>query len=160
MKISKLTGPENKKLQQPVHYTNIKKAVKTGNALLSYLKSGRDLGLAANQAGIMERVMVVRLNGCLKVMIDPHILQRSGEDLRSREGCLSHPGLRGDVMRSPSVLVDWIEVERWVEIRKSAEFTGMDAIVLQHVIDHLNGIRCTDLMTGKHMEGDDEVEPE
>lgn len=150
MKISKLVGHENRKLLTPVHYTDKKKAVKTGNALLAYVKRGGALGLAANQAGIMERVCVVKIDGTFVVMIDPHILTRAGR-IKSREGCLSHPDLRGDIQRPKKVLVEWIEVVKWEEIRKSSEFTGQNAIILTHVIEHLNGVKCTDKMKKQHM---------
>lgn len=153
MKISKLIGHENKKLTTPVLYTNIKKAVKTGNALLSYCKRGGPLGLAANQAGIMERVCVVKIDETFRVLIDPHIITRSGI-IKSREGCLSLPGMRGDIQRPKKVLVDWIEVTDWIEVRKSGEYTGMNATIMMHVIEHLNGIRCIDKMKAKHMEGE------
>lgn len=144
MKISKLVGPDNPKLKLVVHYTDLKRAVATGNALVSYVKKVGALGLSANQAGIMERVCVVKMGPTFNIFIDPHIIMRSEGTISSREGSLSHPGLTGLVDRPQKLKLYWKEVEDWVIKEMTQDFEGLNAISIEHMIDSLDGIRFID----------------
>lgn len=94
-------------------------------------------GLAANQVGILKRVIAVNLGKELRGFVNPEIVRQSRERKISKEGCLSFPGLWLDIKRSR-----WVEVraldENGKEIRLRAE--KFLAMVFQHEIDHLNGI--------------------
>jgi len=148
-----LIGPSNKKLLTKCDHTDIKRAVKVGNMMMKFVRSHPCLGLAANQLGIMERVCVAKIgwHGDLsiemRVYINPEIIERQGNQLSVAEGCLSFPGIRGDIKRPQKIKVKYISVKKWQETEIEIEYSGMDAIIMEHEIDHLNGIRCIDKMT-------------
>jgi peptide deformylase len=101
------------------------------------------IGLAATQLGVMHRVLVYRVDpeAPLGVLINPTI-EWSGEEVETmEEGCLSLPGVG-------------VEVERPVRVRVSAqdetgaqlvvEASGLEARVIQHEVDHLDGVLILD----------------
>lgn len=147
----KLIGGENQKLKTVCQFTCIKKAVKVGNKLKKFVKSNKCLGIAANQFGILERVCVVKIGLTLKVFINPKIINKQGLQISKEEGCLSFPGIRGDIKRPQNIEVSWISVGiKGYEITEHLLiFADFDAIVLEHEIDHLDGIRCLDKMYNK-----------
>ncbi len=104
------------------------------------------VGLAAPQVGILKRVIVVDIGeegpGALR-LINPEILERSGSQ-NGAEGCLSCPGMWGDVKRSQYVKVKALN-EHGEEIIIEAE--DFLARALQHEIDHLEGILFIDTAT-------------
>ncbi|MGC8719350.1 MAG: peptide deformylase [Thermodesulforhabdaceae bacterium] len=98
------------------------------------------IGLAANQVGILKRIIVLDLQERegqkgLIVLVNPEIVRTSGS-IRYEEGCLSVPGFFAKVTRPANVVVRGQNLDgKTVEI----EATGLLAIALQHEIDHLNG---------------------
>ncbi len=95
------------------------------------------VGLAAPQVGTPLRVVVIELPGEeILVLVNPEIVKRSGER-QVEEGCLSIPGYRGEIKRSEKVTAKGLD-RRGREIRIKGE--GLLAQVLEHEIDHLNGI--------------------
>ena len=94
------------------------------------------VGLAAPQIGVSKRVIVIDIGEGLLELINPEILEREGQD-RQVEGCLSVPGVQGEVIRAYRV-----KVKGWD--RKGEEKViigeGLLARVLQHEIDHLDGV--------------------
>lgn len=104
--------------------------------------SADGVGLAAPQVGISKRVVVIDTGEGLLELINPQILAREGKEIDS-EGCLSIPGVQGDVMRSAKVTVTALD-------RTGKKFTvtgtGLLARALQHEIDHLEGILFVDKM--------------
>ncbi|MEI6691144.1 MAG: peptide deformylase [Chlorobium sp.] len=113
------------------------------------MRNAAGIGLAAPQVGHSVRLLVLDLSGVSNypdekpmVVINPHILALKGYN-DMEEGCLSLPGVRGDVER-PAVITLKYRNERFEEM--IAEFSGMYARVLQHEIDHLNGVLFVDRM--------------
>ncbi len=98
------------------------------------------LGLAAPQIGISKRVFVYDVGEGQHALINPKIVKRSGEE-HSIEGCLSIPGLQGEVPRAYRVTVTGID-ENGNKIKIKAE--GLLARVFQHEIDHLDGMMFVD----------------
>lgn len=101
------------------------------------------VGLAAPQVGILKRLIVVDADeehGLIK-MINPEIVSTEGEQF-GPEGCLSIPGLNGDVRRAETVTVRGLDREG-KEITVTAN--GLLARAFQHEIDHLNGVLFTDI---------------
>lgn len=101
--------------------------------------SGNGVGLAAPQVGIAKRVIMLRPNRKLgiKILINPEIIEHSDVIETGDEGCLSYPGVRIDVDRWRYVTVRYEDERRRVKTRG---FIRYDARILQHELDHLNGI--------------------
>jgi peptide deformylase len=101
------------------------------------------IGLAAPQVGIPIRLILVD-DGSRgpRALINPAILERRGS-IRGEEGCLSIPGIFGEVERS-----EWIRVEaKDAEGQLIAfEARGLQARVIQHEMDHLDGVLFIDLL--------------
>ena len=99
-------------------------------------------GLASIQVGFDKSIIVYddlpgETDRSLQVLLNPKILESEGEIISENEGCLSVPDFTSDVKRSLIVLVEGIDREgNPVKI----EVEGYLSIVLQHEIDHLNGI--------------------
>jgi peptide deformylase len=103
-------------------------------------------GLAAVQVGVPKRIIVVNTSKedeekSWYALINPEITSKEGNFLSEDEGCLSVPELRANVKRSSKVTVE-------AQDREGNTFTmevdGFHAVILQHEIDHLNGILFID----------------
>jgi peptide deformylase len=101
------------------------------------------MGLAAPQIGILERLIVYRLpeeNAPLRVLVNPKIISAKGRQL-GPEGCLSLPMLQGDVERANEVVVKAMDILGRPFRRRAS---GLEARVMQHEIDHLEGVLFID----------------
>jgi len=98
------------------------------------------VGLAAPQVGILKRIVVIDIGEGLIELINPAIVEQSGEQIEV-EGCLSVPGLQGEVRRPEKVTVKALDADG-KEITIKGE--GLLAIALCHEIDHLDGILFID----------------
>ena len=104
------------------------------------MRAANGVGLAAPQLGILQRIIVFDAGDGFHALINPKILQRKGSQI-GVEGCLSIPGLQGDVERAAEVVVKGLDqFGKPVRIRGE----GLSARVLQHEIDHLDGILFID----------------
>jgi peptide deformylase len=109
-----------------------------------YLAPG--VGLAAIQVGLNKSLLVYDISPKddgrdLHVLINPSIIAQEGQIMSENEGCLSVPDFRADVQRSAQILVEGLNRDG-KPLRFEAE--GFLSIVLQHEIDHLNGILFID----------------
>ncbi len=106
------------------------------------------IGLAAPQIGHLKKVLVVDISGIEedakpKVFINPEIIHASGESV-VEEGCLSIPDVREDVERPEEIKLKYFDESGDCF---EDEYDGWMARVLQHEIDHLNGILFVDLIS-------------
>jgi len=104
------------------------------------MKNNQGIGLAANQVGVLKRIVVVQLDlqsPKTTVLINPKIIRRSKEKEISEEGCLSFPNIYLDIRRTKEIIVKASDINNR-KIRIKAK--GLGARVIQHEIDHLNGI--------------------
>jgi peptide deformylase len=101
------------------------------------------VGLAATQVGVLHRVLVYRVQQESPViaLVNPEIEWKGGEEEIMEEGCLSLPAVLVDVERPIHVRVR-AQDERGEEI--VIEATGLEARVIQHEIDHLDGVLILD----------------
>ena len=99
------------------------------------MKQVNGLGLAANQIGVLQKVLVYDEGNGPGVVLNPKIVSMSGDQL-GPEGCLSFPGLQGDVRRADKIEVRGNNL-KGKPVKIKAE--GLLARILQHEIDHLNG---------------------
>lgn len=105
--------------------------------LLETLKCHQDgcVGMAANMIGVGKRIIAFKYIGGYMVMFNPEIIKKSGP-YDTEEGCLSLTGVRS-VKRWKSIKVRW-QNEKFQERFKT--FTGLTAQIIQHEIDHCNGV--------------------
>ncbi len=94
------------------------------------------VGLAAVQIGYLKRVILVQINDKFVPFINPIIIQKAGGTYATSEGCLSLDGNR-TVRRHKSVRVLYTTA---TGTHHSAQYSGRVAQILQHEIDHLNGV--------------------
>jgi peptide deformylase len=103
----------------------------------------KGVGLAANQVGVLRQICVVKLEDKTKLMglVNPRIIRYSKERDIQVEGCLSAPGISVNVKRPI-----WVEVEANIlnGEKASYRFEGFDSRIVQHEIDHLNGVMIID----------------
>jgi peptide deformylase len=114
-----------------------------------YKASG--VGLAAPQVGLPIRLFIVDTIqimeegqehlGVKKVLINAQKVEETGDEWSYEEGCLSIPDIRGDVMRPPQLRIRYMD-EHFQE--QDEIFTGMNARVIQHEYDHIEGILFTE----------------
>jgi peptide deformylase len=112
----------------------------------SLMHDALGIGLAAPQVGIAHRVLVYRVepDSPVVALVNPEIAWSSRDEEISEEGCLSLPLIHVDVERPVAVLVNARD-EHGDEI--VIEATGLEARVIQHEIDHLDGILILDRTT-------------
>ncbi len=107
--------------------------------------AAKGVGLAAPQIGISKQIAIMNPEPederKLIKMINPRIVAASGEKVKVEEGCLSVPGVRGDVERSERVTVVYRD-ENGRE--RTLEAEGLLARIIQHELDHLNGVLFID----------------
>ena len=104
--------------------------------MLETMYAASGIGLAAPQVGVEKRVIVVDVGEAPLVLVNPKIAASQGEQV-GLEGCLSVPDLVGEVPRAEWVMVKGLNGHGWPI---SLEGEGLLARVLQHEIDHLEGI--------------------
>jgi peptide deformylase len=109
-------------------------------ASFCHLMSDGCAGLAANQIGYDESVIVIKYQGDWFPMINPVILSKSASRKTMREGCLSRPGRTPKISRSKSIKVTYTNSDL---NRVTGRFTGFTARVIQHEVDHLKGVYIT-----------------
>ena len=113
--------------------------------------NAQGVGLAAPQIGLSIRLFIIdtvqameddkKQEGIKKVFINAEKLEESGPVWDYEEGCLSIPNIRGDVSRPPVLKIRYWD-ENFVE--HTEIFTGVNARVIQHEYDHLEGVLFTE----------------
>jgi peptide deformylase len=131
--------------------------------MMETMHKASGIGLAANQVGNLERIIVVDITGAEEdreegepspppadptkpkrlVLLNPEIVRQTGQ-WRLEEGCLSIPDVRADVDRAERILVKFRDANFKPQ---ELEAEGLLARVILHEIDHLNGILFVDHLT-------------
>lgn len=106
--------------------------------LLDTLIAHKDgcVGMAANMIGVRKRIIAFDNEGTYMVMFNPEIIKKS-EPYETEEGCLSLLGGPRKCKRYKSIKVQWQTAEFQTRIKT---FTGFSAQIIQHEIDHCNGV--------------------
>lgn len=126
------------------------KVIKLGKEMIKYIKNpvNGGVGLAAPQVGHSIRMVVVSLlrnredeNFRTVMMINPEILEHNTTTDMESEGCLSVPGEEGEVERYTRIKLRYIDEKKREQI---VILEWVSARVVQHEIDHLDGILFTD----------------
>jgi peptide deformylase len=117
--------------------------------MIETMQAAKGVGLAANQIGLTHALCVVDIGlinegEAPKAFVNPVILQENGKEVPYEEGCLSIPEINEEVMRKERVLVRYHDLTGAIH---EQECDGMLARVLQHEIDHLNGVFFVDRLS-------------
>lgn len=159
MKIITVPHPTLRAKATPVQEVDqkLRALVKNLNYTLSVQKNPRGVGLAANQIDVLKRVFATNISENdqvppqLKIFINPVIVEHSrglilGPNAEDEilEGCLSIPALYGPVPRYSWIQLEYQVVEEDKLRPATKKFTDFEARVIQHELDHLDGILFTD----------------
>jgi len=117
--------------------------------MFATMRNSQGIGLAANQVGLLQRIIVIDISGMEEgedvppmVLINPEVISSEGSWVME-EGCLSIPEIRGEVKRPETVEVRFTDIDA---SEQEIEASGLLARVLQHEIDHLNGVLFIDYL--------------
>jgi peptide deformylase len=123
--------------------------VEIGQEMLETMYRTKGVGLAGPQVGLSSRILVLNPTGDPqkteeeKILLNPRIRTKKGKEW-GQEGCLSFPGIYGDVLRSTSIQIESLSPEGDPQVFEAKDFL---ARVLQHELDHLEGIVFVQRMT-------------
>ena len=118
--------------------------------MIEIMKRGPGVGLAANQIGILKKIVVINIQDQEKkteevyVLFNPSIKSYSTETAVMEEGCLSFPKQFIEIERPASIVIEYIDENNKI-IKK--EKKGYEARILQHEIDHLSGKLFVDYLS-------------
>ena len=120
------------------------KILELGQDMLDTIYKYDGIGLAASQVGILKRVIVYDIKYFEEdekpephILINPVITSRSKTMIEVEEGCLSFPDVYEKVLRHEKVTVEYMDTKGK---KKKINAKDIEAVVLQHEIDHLDGI--------------------
>ena len=111
--------------------------------MFAIMEESAGQGLAAPQIGVLQRVIVMRVDDVDYAIVNPRITQPEGEE-KDEEGCLSVPGVRIEVPRATSLVLEGMDM---VGESFTLEASGDLARVIQHEVDHLDGKLIIDYLT-------------
>lgn len=151
--------PVLRKVGKEIHkdYPELKELI---DNMFETLTHAYGIGLAAPQVGLDIRLFVVdvtpladdedyediadELKDFKKVFINAKILDRSGDEWKFNEGCLSIPDVREDVKRKETIVIEYYD-ENFV--KHTETYSDIRARVIQHEYDHIEGILFTDYLS-------------
>ena len=136
------------------------KLLETLEDMVETMRAEYSVGIAAPQIGIMRRYFVAEPDpetAKVYYMINPEILEYGEETDTAQEGCLSVPGMAGDVTRPTYIKMRALCPDGKTRIY---EFHDFEARVMQHEYDHLDGILYTDKATNVHELTEEDYEEE
>jgi peptide deformylase len=135
-----------KKVAQPIDRNTSLDIKKLAEDMFDTMYAAKGVGLAAPQIGMEIRLFVIdaehldqedpKLKGLKKVFVNPQILEEQGKEWTFEEGCLSIPGIRGDVDRKDTITIQYFDTD-WNEYTET--YDGLAARVIQHEYDHIEG---------------------
>ncbi len=111
--------------------------------LIKHMRKYGGVGLAANQLGMSVRAFCATIGGEDKVFINPIVTSATGM-VRSREGCLSLPGIVDELYRYKNITISYKDEHG---ILHEGTYEDRDAIVIQHEMHHLLGVLFCDLLS-------------
>ncbi len=138
-----VTGADNPKLRVKTERVPkvTKKILKLIKDMLAAMEEANGVGLAAPQVGETVRVCIALVGGKITPLINPEITWKSKETAIDEEGCLSLPNVWLPIVRSTGITVTYLDEKGKEQERKLQDF---DARVVQHEVDHLEGVLIVD----------------
>jgi peptide deformylase len=113
-------------------------------SMIDVMIKNNGIGLAANQVGILKRIIIVSDEGNIRVMINPEIVEFSENTCMMEEGCLSIPETYLPISRAENIKVKYRDLKGKPHFET---YSGLTARIIQHEIDHLDGITMDTLET-------------
>lgn len=110
------------------------------NNMFETMENAGGIGLAATQVNIHKRIIVMKVTLPI-VIINPVVISKSEKLITFREGCLSFPNVNIELERSSMIHVAYRDIDGNLLERS---FSDLEAICIQHEIDHLDGITFKD----------------
>jgi peptide deformylase len=116
--------------------------------MIGLMEDAQGVGLAATQVGVLRRVFVfVDGENGPRVIVNPRVVEQADEKEPDEEGCLSLQGVRVPVERSLRLVVEGLDLDgKSVRL----ELEGYTARVVQHELDHLDGVLIIDRTDDEH----------
>lgn len=120
--------------------------------MVAIMRDGMGVGLAATQLGVLRRLLVFQAgpDGEPTALVNPEVEWLSDEEVLAEEGCLSLPGISVDVERPLHARFSGRDAEGEPIV---IEASGLEARVLQHEIDHLDGVLILDRTSREQRKG-------
>lgn len=146
-------NPQLREKSAPVKEVTAETKKLIANMIETMNYGNRAVGLAAPQVGVKQRIIVCKIKTSLgkpinMALINPEVLTQSAECELGEEGCLSIPNWFGPVTRPKDITVQFMTEDKKTVLKR---FSGYNARVIQHEIDHLNGVLFTDLIGDKSL---------
>lgn len=144
------TGTENPLLRErAADISSVDDSIRQlGEEMILLMKKKNGIGLAAPQVGISKRIIIAMLKKKPTIMINPRILSFSVDTEVEEEGCLSVPNVFDKVSRSIGVSLEYLDTEGKKKIKN---LSHLEARIVQHEIDHLNGVLFVDRVAKKNI---------
>lgn len=139
LKIIKFQDPDSSILSKPTEiiYDFNEKLAQVASGMKEILLSENALGIAAPQVGISKSICAIRDKNKIHFLCNPRIKFKSEDKDTLEEGCLSFPNVFLEVPRAKTVIVVYKDLEGK---DKKIEAKGMLARIIQHEVDHLEGV--------------------
>ncbi len=157
LEIAQLGNPILRHCAQPVTEINQQSIQTLIDDLIFTAIQTNGVGIAAPQVSVSDRVFIVASRPNIRyadapvmeptAMINPQIINSSGEPVKGWEGCLSVPGIRGLVPRYPTIAVEYTSRDGKLH---QVELTDFVARIFQHELDHLEGKVFLDRVESTH----------
>ncbi len=157
LEVIELGNPVLRQQAQPVHDVQSAHIQTLIDDLIVTVKQANGVGIAAPQVGQSDRLFIVASRPNLRypnapsmeptAMINPRILAHADEMVKGWEGCLSIPGIRGQVPRYQAIAVEYTGRDGK---QHQQELTDFVARIFQHELDHLDGVVFVDRVESTH----------
>lgn len=128
-------------IAKPVVLPPTDELVKLARDMFAAMEHYRGIGLAAPQVGHSLRLIVIATPGQPTAYVNPEIVKRSFRKVAMEEGCLSLPGVFGQVRRPEHIEVRYYDL---AGTKHEESLASMVARIYQHEVDHLDGVLFTD----------------
>ncbi len=109
-------------------------------SMVRIMYENHGIGLAAPQVSVLQRITIADIGESLLTLINPEIIEQEGQN-KLEEGCLSLPGIQVEIDRNYTTLVREVDPE---DKEMELELSGLINRVIQHEIDHFNGVLIID----------------
>lgn len=116
------------------------------SSMAKVMRENKGIGISAPQVGVSKRIIIVDKNGQDWILINPEIIWKSDIFVEFEEGCLSVPGVFNNIIRPHEIKIKYRNLKGKPVCEK---IDGLLSRVVQHEIDHLEGVLFVDYLENK-----------